>query len=155
MNASTTPTQIIKDTNMTTFHAPLVGSHFRPPAKALLASLPAGHPLELRPEPENPYDPNAIAVWLDTKTISPEARDELVNTLEGSGFDLSDIDDQRDFHVGYMAREHAAQHQEAIGLLLESLKIDSMISGNGPFVDGLEAKLSFTPSGSYQITFSI
>jgi hypothetical protein len=54
-----------------------------------------------------------------------------------------------------MAREAAAQHQEAIGLLLESLKVDSMISGNGPFVDGIEAKLSFTPTGSYQVTFYI
>ena len=50
-------------------HAPLVGSHFRPPAKALLASLPAGFHLELRPEPLNPYDPNAIEVWLDTHHV--------------------------------------------------------------------------------------
>jgi len=136
-------------------HAPLVGAHFRPPAKALLASLPAGHPLELRPEPENPYDPNAVAVWLDTKTLPSEAREELAETLEGTGFDLESIDEQRDFHVGYMAREAAAQHQEAIGLLLESLKVDSMISGQGPFIDGIEAKLSFTPTGSYQVTFYI
>ena len=134
-------------------HAPLVGAFFRPPAKALLASLPAGHPLELRPEPENPYDPNAVAVWLDTKTLPSEAREELVETLEGTGFDLESMDEQRDFHVGYMAKEQAALHIEALGLLLESLKVDSMISGNGPFVDGLEAKLSFTPSGTYQVTF--
>jgi hypothetical protein len=140
---------------MPIFHAPLVGAHFRPPAKALLASLPAGHPLELRPEPQNPYDPNAVAVWLDTKTLPAEAREELVETLEGTGFDLESMDEQRDFHVGYMAAASAAQHIEAIGLLLESLTVDSMISGQGPFIDGLEAKLSFTPSGSYQITFFI
>jgi len=134
-------------------HAPLVGAHFRPPAKALLASLPAGHPLELRPEPDNPYDPNAIAVWLDTKTLPSEAREELVETLEGTGFDLESMDEQRDFHVGYMAKDHAAHYQNSIGHLLESLKVDSMISGQGPFVDGIAAKLSFTPSGTYQISF--
>ena len=140
---------------MTTFHVPLVGSHFRPPAKALLASLPAGHPLELRPEPSNPYDPNAVAVWLDAHTLPQEAKEELVHTLEGSGFDLDDIHEQRDFHVGYMAREHAAEHHINIGFLIESMKIDSMISGQGPFVDGLPAKLSFSGAGNYLVAFNI
>ena len=140
---------------MTTFHVPLVGSHFRPPAKALLACLPAGFPLELRPEPSNPYDQNAVAVWLDTKLLTPASREELTTTLEGSGFDLSDIDEQRDFHVGYMAREHAAEHHINIGLLIESMKIDSMISGQGPFCDGLSAKLSFSGAGNYLVAFNI
>jgi len=140
---------------MTTFHVPLVGSHFRPPAKALLASLPAGHPLELRPEPQNPYDPNAIAVYLDAHTLPPEAIVELLTTLEGSGFDLDDIHEQRDFHVGYMAREHAAEHHINIGLLIEGIKVDAMVSGEGPFVDGLEAKLSFSGAGNYLVAFNI
>lgn len=140
---------------MTTFHVPLVGSHFRPPAKALLASLPAGHPLELRPEPQNPYDPNAIAVYLDSHTLPQEAREELLNTLDGSGFDLDDVLEQRDFHVGYMAREHAAEHHVNIGLLIESMKVDAMVSGQGPFVDGLEAKLSFSGAGNYLVAFNI
>ena len=69
-------------------HAPLVGSHFRPPAKALLASLPAGFHLELRPEPSNPYDQNAIAVWLDATHLPQQAKDELQLTLEGTGFEI-------------------------------------------------------------------
>lgn len=140
---------------MTTFHVPLVGSHFRPPAKVLLASLPAGHPLELRPEPSNPYDPNAIAVYLDAHTLPAEAKEELVNTLDGSGFDLDDLHEQRDFHVGYMAREHAAEHHVNIGLAINAIKEDSFASGEGPFADGLEAKLSFSGAGNYLIAFNI
>lgn len=140
---------------MTTFHVPLVGSHFRPPAKALLASLPAGHPLELRPEPSNPYDPNAIAVYLDAHTLPREAKDELALTLDGTGFDLDDLHEQRDFHVGYMAREHAAEHHVNIKEAIHAIKEDAFTSGEGPFADGLEAKLSFSGAGNYLIAFNI
>ena len=40
----------------------IVGAHFRPQAKPLLAALFGDCPLELRLEPTNAYDPNAIAV---------------------------------------------------------------------------------------------
>jgi hypothetical protein len=50
----------------------LVGAHFRPPAKALLAVLPTGHPLFLRPEPTNEYDSNAVQVALRTAVLSQE-----------------------------------------------------------------------------------
>ena len=43
---------------------PLVGAHFRPPAKALIQSLPVGQVLRLSREPDNQYDTNAIQVWL-------------------------------------------------------------------------------------------
>jgi hypothetical protein len=54
-----------------------------------------------------------------------------------------------------MAREHAAEHHINIGLLIESMKMDSMISGQGPFIDGLEAKLSFSGAGNYLVAFNI
>ncbi len=42
----------------------LVGMHFRPPAKEVLAALPAGTTLWLQREPDNPYDENAVKVLL-------------------------------------------------------------------------------------------
>ena len=68
--------------------APLVGAHFRPPAKTIIQSLPAGYTLELRPEPTNPYDPNAVAVWFDASHLTQYAKDELESTLPGSGGNL-------------------------------------------------------------------
>lgn len=43
----------------------IVGAHFRPPAKQLLAVLPPGHPLRLVEDNENAYDPAAVKVMLD------------------------------------------------------------------------------------------
>ena len=41
----------------------IVGSNFKPHARALLRALPSGTPLGLDPEPDNLHDSNAVAVW--------------------------------------------------------------------------------------------
>ncbi len=87
----------------------LVGAHFRPPAKALLACLPAGHPLALRPEPTNEYDENAVQVVLRTTSLSPLTddpffSDELNTQLEGAGFDLASVLGESEWHLGYLPR---------------------------------------------------
>ena len=45
---------------MNTF--PIVGAYYHPPAKALIDALAVDTPLLLIAEPDNAYDPNAIAV---------------------------------------------------------------------------------------------
>jgi len=47
----------------------IVGSQFKPGARAVLAALLRGTNLALVPEPDNPHDPNAIAV-LATPTVA-------------------------------------------------------------------------------------
>jgi len=93
-------------TEPTSITCQLVGAHFRPPAKALLAVLPAGHPLFLRPEPDNPYDANAVQVLLATSTLpSDEAfLDNLASELAGQGFSLDDINVQGEWHLGFLPR---------------------------------------------------
>lgn len=87
----------------------LVGAHFRPPAKALLACLPAGHPLLLRPEPTNEYDDNAVQVLLMRDSLESLLADvdfsaELENQLAGQGFDLATIREADEWHLGYLPR---------------------------------------------------
>lgn len=84
----------------------LVGAHFRPPARALLSCLPAGHPLFLRPEPTNEYDENAVQVLLRTSTIPTEEffRDELGTQLAGQGFDLDAVLVEQEWHLGYLPK---------------------------------------------------
>lgn len=84
----------------------LVGAHFRPPAKALLACLPAGHPLYLRPEPTNEFDENAVQVLLASSTIPQDEflRDELNNQLAGQGFDLETVLGEPEWHLGYLPK---------------------------------------------------
>lgn len=103
----------------------LVGAHFHPPAKALLAVLPAGHPLALRPEPTNEYDENAVQVLLRSTTIPTDEaiREELETQLAGAGFDLESVLAEPEWHLGYLPRaakgnakleEWNVQVQEAI-----------------------------------------
>lgn len=87
----------------------IVGAHFRPPAKALLACLPAGHPLYLRPEPTNEYDENAVQVLLRSDSLQPLVsepfiRDELERQLSGQGFDLESVLTEPEWHLGYLPR---------------------------------------------------
>lgn len=95
----------------------IVGAHFRPPAKALLACLPAGHPLWLRPEPTNDYDENAVQVLLRSDSMQPlvaepSIRDELERQLSGQGFDLESVLSQPEWHLGYLPR--AAKGNQAL-----------------------------------------
>lgn len=87
----------------------IVGAHFRPPAKALLACLPAGHPLYLRPEPTNEYDSNAVQVLLRSTRLlqlvaEPFFKDELENQLSGQGFDVESVLAEPEWHLGYLPK---------------------------------------------------
>ena len=90
---------------MTTLYAPLVGMHFRPPAKQVLASLPSGCALSLVPEPENPYDAKAIRVEvLPAETIPLSQMEVLAQALEGTGHELHEImsPGAEPLHLGYV-----------------------------------------------------
>ena len=87
---------------MTTFSVPLVGSHFRPPAKSILACLPANAQLEVRQEPENPYDSTAVAVWVKGSAVPESMHPELEALAQGQGFALADIL-AGEWHLGYCA----------------------------------------------------
>lgn len=88
---------------------PIVGAFYRPPAQALLSVLPSGAPLMLRAEPDNPADPNAVAVWLKTSTIPSAAHETLEENVEGYGFALDAILAEAEWHLGYIPRTFAAQ----------------------------------------------
>lgn len=81
---------------------PLVGSHFRPPASLVLASLPAGTELRLVPEPTNPYDPGAVQVWVSPASIPDSQYAGLEESLPASGHDLSELLAGPDLMLGYL-----------------------------------------------------
>lgn len=83
---------------------PIVGAHFRPPAKAILQILSIGAPLILRKEPENQFDPNAIAVWWPSVTLSPTVHNALDAAAQAYGFDLASIMVEPEWHLGYIPK---------------------------------------------------
>ena len=122
---------------------PLVGMHFRPPAKVLLASLPVGHELWLQREPGNEYDPGAIAVYLASDSIPTEAYDNLEILLPGNGRTLEEILAQDEWQLGYVAANRTKK-LDWEGLSAKELApiLDELYNGNH------SAKLGFAPDGS-------
>lgn len=99
--------EIERNLSMTQHTLPLVGAHYRPPAKALLQVIPAGTELILRAEPDNPYDSNAVQVLLATANIPEDVEQDLEMHALGYGFDLAQIKNQEEWHVGYVKATEA------------------------------------------------
>jgi len=90
---------------------PLVGAHYRPPAKSILANLRGGSKLLLEAEPTNEYDPNAVKVLVETKEIPEERHQDLDLMAGGFGISLQEILAEPKWHLGYIARDHAERLQ--------------------------------------------
>lgn len=84
------------------------GMGFHPPAKALIKRLPTGTQLELVREPENPYDPNAIQVWVAPAVLPEDQRAEFEMELAGWGKTLEEFLEAPQWMLGFVAKETAA-----------------------------------------------
>lgn len=124
---------------------PIVGAHFRPPAKAILASLPAGAALSLVPEPSNPFDSNAIAVFVEPKEIPPSEHETLAETARGMGFTIEDILTAPAWHLGYIPKALAAA---IVGDLNDAIYEDAL----APSWPGT---LAFDMKGAPQVAFHL
>ena len=107
---------------------PLVGTHFHPPAKQVLQALRAGVALSLVPEPDNPYDPNAVRVEVVvSETLLIQDFGRFCDALDGTGFDPHDVASGHEpMHLGYIPRSGARTAQggpgteEVLGWLSEN-----------------------------------
>ncbi len=97
---------------------PIVGMHFRPPAKLVLAGLPAGAHLRLEPEPSNPYDENAIKVLCDPNDMVEGYLAEITDQLEDYGRTPEELLKETDLHLGYVARTETHKCQGILGGVL-------------------------------------
>lgn len=133
---------------------PLVGMHFRPPAKQVLAVLPQGCELRLRPEPENPYDQKAIQVLVDPRLIPESQHEALAAAMQGTGSTIEDLMMQELMHLGYIAdsdgavcrktgRQGNGQVHQAFDLRYGS----EFISAAFQWAE-VKAKLGFYPDGA-------
>lgn len=87
---------------------PIVGAHFRPPAKGILAVLPTGTKLVVRPEPTNEFDPNAMMVLVRTSEIPHTLSEDLELHTAPQGYSATDIFEQAEWHLGYIPKGIAA-----------------------------------------------
>ena len=81
---------------------PIVGAFYRPPAQILLNSLAVDTPLFLCAEPDNPADPNAVAVWIVSSDIPASAHFKLEVELPNCGLTLDQVLETEQWHLGYV-----------------------------------------------------
>lgn len=88
---------------MTEKRFPIVGSHYRPPAAALIAVLATGTRLLLRPEPHNPHDRFAKAIFIKTQDIPTAAFAALDDgRLKAWEMTIKDIAHEPEWHLGFI-----------------------------------------------------
>lgn len=122
---------------------PIVGAFYRPPAKILLDHLPVGQPLTLSAEPDNQYDPNAVAVWLNAVELPLAAQESLEQVLPQFGFSIDQVLSQGFWHLGYIPKDLAASLKSA-GIVPDGKTIEVTFAVNGkggPLVQFLEPVL--------------
>lgn len=126
--------------------SPIVGAHFRPPAKLVLSVLAVGTELVLDPEPGNQYDEHALGVWLPRASLlglSEQAVARLEAELVGFGWDLGGLLTLDRLQLGYCAS----------GGNSKALAVNSSYRPNRVLLDamagspGHQASLAFGPGG--------
>jgi|SRR5579885_447743 hypothetical protein len=79
-------------------HSEIVGAFYRPYGELILSHLPLHAELFLVPEPTNPHDTNAIAVWVSSE--------EILKSQSQSFDGQNDLDllNTEFHHIGYLPR---------------------------------------------------
>jgi len=88
---------------MTTKTYPIMGTRFHPPADILCQTLPVRSRLLLIAEPSNPYDPNAIAIYVDLEKALENKK--VLEALAKSG--NNDWVNKSFHHMGYIPKDAA------------------------------------------------
>lgn len=143
----------------------LVGAHFRPPAKQLLAQVPAGLPLRFHPEWGNPYDSCAIKVKLRVVDVPTSFDTSIEEALQGTGWSWADlregIVDEEDFEsdyifLGYVAKTGGKPLQKDGRDLPGNLDFKLALGEPELAWAGLPlGKLSFGPNGEPQVILDL
>lgn len=131
--------------------SPIVGAHFRPPAKLLLTILPINSPLHLDPDPDNPYDPNAVKVLIFpadpaiATSLSLLSSEERKQELLGMGVSLEDLLTLPSIQLGFLPSSSNQKTRTINGTLYAgNAEVLNAIAGSPLH----SAFLTFAPNGA-------
>lgn len=132
----------------------LVGVHFHPPSKTILANVPAGLQVILRANPENPYDQDAILVELEGEALAellatrPDLGTRLEVALPDQGVTLEQLLSTGPIVLGHVAASNGkplAKGQTEVGMP----RLSGTMEWKEPqAAESYQARLDFAPSGT-------
>jgi hypothetical protein len=84
--------------------SPIVGMSYHPPAWALIDVLALNHPLILRHEPQNAFDTNALAIFVQTTSLDDNQIEALNASprLRRDGLTTNDLLSRDEWQLGYI-----------------------------------------------------
>jgi len=128
---------------------PLVGMHFRPPAKEVVQCLPVGTELILRAEPTNEHDPNAVRVLVDLRDF-PESKYQLLQNMIGPVYDAEQLCSEGLFMLGYLATSGKKTARGGAGNIEVLLMCSNAPQASSDIhLDGISARLDVAPEGHH------
>jgi len=101
--------------------------------------------LKLRAEPDNPYDPKAIGVWVSPDQIPLSQHEALGAALDGTGVGLGDVLAEPEVHLGYLPDSDGKVCQR--DGVLGNRQVAGQAQALGRGVEELEATLTFGLDG--------
>lgn len=139
---------------MTQITTPIVGAHFRPPAKQVLSVLPVGTPLILTPEPDNPYDSGAIRVSFAMTQYPISRWGLLTEALSGTGHDphalMASEKTEGPLQLGYIPKSGAKTCLGGPG----NVEVATAIVASDARGHAFEARLSLALEGYPTVTIT-
>lgn len=132
---------------MSKFTTLIVGAHFRPPAKQVLAHCVSGTEVSLEEENDNAYDDAAVRVMLDPKVIPESEYQTMESELLEAGVTIEQLMSGGPLKIGFIPAQDGKP-------LIKARLSNPDILGNrqvrelmmaGP---GLSSTLGFAPDGS-------
>ena len=137
-----------------TLVAPLRGMHFHPPATTVLGLLAAGTELRLEPQPDNPFDGNAIKVMLHKDRLKALlSEDEAASTSMNSAFYACGIEAESFWDLDYDEGEGWAGEYCWLGFVGKEHCLSFLAAMTRPGAAPV-ALLGFTGDGKPTVTFA-
>ena len=133
----------------------IVGAHFRPPAKVILAHLPARCALRIRPEPTNPYDEWALQVLVASADIPQSEHEELGQEAQFFGHSIESILASDEWHLGYIPKTEAVHLQPRIVRAIEDRNGYAEQMDQRQIDSHWFGTLAFDPAGKPQVQFDL
>ncbi len=130
-------------------HTLIVGAHFRPPAKQVLAHLVSETELTLAEDNENAYDAAAVRVMFDPALIPDTEYAALESELLEAGVTLEQLMSGGPIHMGFVPAQDGkplAKARQANPTILGNLQVRELMA------DPYRAYLDFAPDGSPKLT---
>ncbi len=124
----------------------IVGGHFRPPAKQVLARLPAGTLLMLEEDNNNLYDAAAVKVLVDPAVIPESQFGELEPELNEAGVTLEQLMSGGPLQLGFIPAQEGkplAKARMAEPELLGNMQVRELMP--------CKASISFAVDGSPRV----